>query len=596
MISVGELLENERCKAGISREKLANGVCNQQTLYRALVDKSDISVWVFEILLERLKHSTDLLEYVLSQKEYERILMRDSIEEAVVFGDIEAARILLERYIDDCDENAETDKMYYNRMMSAFFLCGGQSKEDYEEGRRYIEKAIKITLPSISIDNYDSYLFSTYEVENILMYIEAICLLGDVKKGSKLLVECYEYIVKIWTMNSMLVRIIPKCVYLMLKYGEEIILDEDMARYCESALNYLREEAVLYLLMPIMNKTIEIYKRLGNMERVGYWEKYYALLMGLSTDFSMRIKEIPIFCRWKRATYYIDYEVIKGERLNQGMKQEELAEGIYGNPASVSNVEKGKQTPNKTKYKQLCEKLLLDKPRYSGFIIADDFEKIERVAYIRKKLSMGNVKEVLEFVELEKSQSNLERRILESYKMIAKWELGELEKEKAFDEISDVIEEIYPLRKEKYDRRPFRGELDIILAYTAVLNGVNPVEGFTLSKRLIEVNKETKIVKQYNYRNLMSSYIAYMKAASRIEEGEADDNIFNEGVQLCFEQGIGGALIPLFWSKGLQIKNTIGILNSEKYLRYGYLLAELFMNKSEKIKRQYYEEAFDESR
>nr|MCR5345944.1 hypothetical protein [Lachnospiraceae bacterium] len=75
MISVGELFEKERCKADVSRERLVSGICNQQTLYRALIDGSDMSVLMFEMLLERLKQSTDVLEYVLSQSEYERILM-----------------------------------------------------------------------------------------------------------------------------------------------------------------------------------------------------------------------------------------------------------------------------------------------------------------------------------------------------------------------------------------------------------------------------------------------------------------------------------------------------------------------------------------
>ena len=376
MISVGELIDRERYKADITREKLVNGICNQQTLYRALVEDTDLSVLMFEILLERLNKSTDILEYILSQSEYERILLRDLIEEAIIEDKTEEAREMLKQYLEDSSDDNETDKMYYYRMLAASYIYGGKSREDIEEGLALIKKAIRTTLAGINKDNYDSYLFSTYEIENILMYIEALCLLANKQEAISTAIRCYEYIEKKWDNLAMRVRVIPKCVYLMLKYGEGVIDNEKLVQYCEKALAYLREEAILYFLKPIMGKAIEIYKRLDNAERIDYWEKYYKFLDEFYTEYSSNIGEIPMYFRWKRTSYYLDYEVFKGERLSRGMKQEELADGIYGNPASISNVEKGKQTPNKTKYKKLCEKLSIDKPRYSGFIIADDFEKI----------------------------------------------------------------------------------------------------------------------------------------------------------------------------------------------------------------------------
>ncbi len=594
MISVGELIDRERYKADITREKLANGICNQQTLYRALVEDSDLSVLPFEMLLERLKKPTDVLEYILSQGEYERILLRDSIEEAIIEDKTEEARKMLKQYLEDSSDDDEADKMYYYRTLAASYIYGGKSRKDIEEGLALIKKAIRTTLLGINKDNYDSYLFSTYEIENILMYIESLCLLENKNEAMNLAIGCYEYIEKIWDNPAMLVRVIPKCVYLMLKYGEGIIDDEKLAQYCEKALTYLREETILYFLIPIMEKTIEIYKRLDNVERIEYWKKYYEFLVDFCREYSSDIGEIPVFYRWKRTAYYLDYEVFKGERLNQGMNQEELADGIYGNPASVSNVEKGKQTPNKTKYRKLCKKLSIDKSRYSGFIIADEFEKIERVADIRKKLSMGNLKEVLEHIEREQPQTNLERHILESYKIIAMRDLKKIDDEKSFKELVKVIEEVYPLKKEKYSRRPFRGELDIILAYLAVLNKVNTTEAYDIEKKLLEVNKETRVVNRYNYYNNLSIYIAYVKTAADVGMVLKDSDLFEKGVSLSLEQGVGGALIGLVWSKALQVKAISGLQSAEKYFRYGYLWPELFMNNWAPIKRNYYEAVFKE--
>ena len=65
-------------------------------------------------------------------------------------------------------------------------LRNGQSNEDYEQARDMIVMAIRETLPGINEDNYKEYLFSTYEIENILAYIKSICLLGKRKKAAEL--------------------------------------------------------------------------------------------------------------------------------------------------------------------------------------------------------------------------------------------------------------------------------------------------------------------------------------------------------------------------------------------------------------------------
>ncbi|MBR5789144.1 MAG: hypothetical protein IKX99_03445, partial [Lachnospiraceae bacterium] len=267
MISVGELFEKERCRADISRERLVNGICTQQLLYRALVDGTDMSVLMFEMLLERLNRSTDDLEYILSKNEYDHIIMRDMIEEAILTDRIDEAKRLLEKYWVESENDSKVDKRYYYRIMAATFIYSDRNKNDYERALEYITKAICMTLPGINADNYGSYLFSTYEIENILMYIKILLVLGNLEKGSSLLVKMYSYIENKWSDTSLLVRIIPKCVYLMIEYASDIIPDEELAGYCEKALTYLRKEAILFLLMPIMKKTISLYEKLNYKDK-----------------------------------------------------------------------------------------------------------------------------------------------------------------------------------------------------------------------------------------------------------------------------------------------------------------------------------------
>lgn len=590
MISVGELFEKERCKADVSRERLASGICNQQLLYRALVDGTDMSVLTFEMLLERLNKSTDDLEYILSKNEYDHIIMRDMIEEAILADRIDDAKRLLEKYWEESENESKVDKMYYYRTMAAAFIYGGRNKNDYERALEYIIKAIRITLPEINADNYESYLFSTYEIENILMYIKILLLLGNLEKGSSLLVKMYSYIEKKWSDTSLLVRIIPKCVYLMIEYASDIIPDEELVGYCEKALTYLRKEAILFLLMPIMKKTISLYEKLNYKDKAEQLREYYQALGELYGEFSSGECRYYLFYRWKRTAYYLDYEVIKGERLNQRMKQADLAEGIYGNAASISNVEKGKQSPNKTKYEKLVKKLSLDKPRYSGLVVVDDFEKIEIIGMIRKTLAAGKIEDVLKMIDGIKSSNVVETRILEAYRVIALLDLKRISYEEAIKVMESSMGDWLKWDGRERQRRPFRAELDVIMTYLVVLNKLDENKELLILKNLLAINNKTNIAKQHNYRNLMSISLARVRAC--INKGMEENLLFKEAVSYCLGSNIGGALLGLFWSEAIRIKNTLGLERAEMYFYKGYILAELFMNNWAKNKREYYEGVF----
>ena len=59
-----------------------------------------------------------------------------------------------------------------------------------------------------------------------------------------------------------------------------------------------------------------------------------------------------------------------------------------------------------------------------------------------------------------------------------------------------------------------------------------------------------------------------------------EDLLFKEAVSYCLGSNIGGALLGLFWSEAIRIKNTLGLERAEMYFYKGYILAELFMNNS----------------
>ncbi|MBQ9341676.1 MAG: hypothetical protein IJT81_04885, partial [Lachnospiraceae bacterium] len=198
MITVGDLIEKERAKTNITREQLSYGMCSQQALYRSSTEDSIMGILMFEMLLERLGQSTDSLEYIMSQDEYDKAVMRDDIEDRILCNDAIGANKLLEEYKTSFEEMAGVDEMYYYRTLAGIKLYCGNETYEYNEGLKYILKAIKTTLNDIKLDNYGKYLYSTYEAENILMYIKALCMVGEAERGVKLLIDYYAFFERRW--------------------------------------------------------------------------------------------------------------------------------------------------------------------------------------------------------------------------------------------------------------------------------------------------------------------------------------------------------------------------------------------------------------
>ena len=118
-----------------------------------------------------------------------------------------------------------------------------------------------------------------------------------------------------------------------------------------------------------------------------------------------------IFKNCCQRTYYMDYELIRGERLSQGFTQEQLIEGIYENPESLSRVESGKVSPRNKTFVQLFERLGIEKGRYNTFIVTESFEVLEmkkeldrltsRRLYNEADKKLKDLKEILDLSVIE---------------------------------------------------------------------------------------------------------------------------------------------------------------------------------------------------
>ena len=152
-------------------------------------------------------------------------------------------------------------------------------------------------------------------------------------------------------------------------------------------------------------------------------------------------------------TYYIG-EIIRQKRIEKGLTQEELSEGICEH-STLSRIETGRQTPSKTVLNCLLEKLDLPSERYYAFVDEHDMEienlKIEITACsVTHKREQG-LQELAKLEKLVDKKDNINQQFI----LKTKVSLGKYEGENVIsytdDEILDILFKAIKLTVPRFD-------------------------------------------------------------------------------------------------------------------------------------------------
>ena len=95
---IGELILHTREKQGISQKELTLGLCTQRELSKIEANETYLDTFLLDALMSRLGKSADKLEYTVSEEEYEYLVQRAEIEEALEQEQYEVVRIRIEEY------------------------------------------------------------------------------------------------------------------------------------------------------------------------------------------------------------------------------------------------------------------------------------------------------------------------------------------------------------------------------------------------------------------------------------------------------------------------------------------------------------------
>ena len=464
-MDIGEQIFELREQRKLYLDDLALGICTPESLRNIELGKETVSKLFMEIMFQRLGKSTDKLELIVSEEVYEEEAQWEYFEECLERGKREEAENILERAFINMPKDSNVHSMFYCRNKAyAEFRVGS----NHIQAKEWMKKALDITMPGWKKRPLKEYRISTLEMENLLAYAKTQIAIGteqELAEAEALLIACKEFIDERISDDEEHAKIFTKCAHLLaglyLMQGKQ----EQAKQLAKRAFRELQTFGISYFMEPSLERLVQC--KGDEEEKELPYQQYLTALQHVKQYVGEEWHFTDsVFKNCSQQTYYIDHELFREERIVQGYSQEEMIEGIYKNPESLSRAERGKVTMRDSRLIRLLKKLGIEKCRYNGFVVTDKYEDLELKQQIDILISRNCDAEAEEKLEELKQRLNLNiaenRRTVQGYEIAIGIEKEEQSKKELLKQAEDLLEETYRLKFHGAYRPPMDREALLI--------------------------------------------------------------------------------------------------------------------------------------
>ncbi len=591
-ITIGRIIEKLRQEKNYSRKKLSQGLCSTQMLIKIENNKSDVDKFMSDILLQRLGKSPDKLEILISKEEYRKLYMRDEIEELIWKRKKEEAEALLLEYENSYAKDNTVQKMFVLRTKA--YLCQ-ELEGDSARAESYIRQAIELTLPGMKMENMNEYLLAAIELENILELSYLILQQGRVQEAAWILEACQKYVEKNVTDEVEYTKIFSKIAWLSsLVYIKRDEYDKAI-KIGDCAFENLRKYGNLYFMMPLLEQLIQCCEKLGKDESRKKYQIYDELIKELYQQYGEEwYCQNSLFHNCCQTGYHLISEFIRQERQAKKLTQEQLIEGVYEGPENLSRIENGRVVPTRKKLDGLLKNLGVERGKYCGTLVVEDFEILESKYEIDILVGTGKYKEAQKKLsELEKRIDNKEKinkMAMSIYKMVielgVELSTGRMHVEAIQESVRTLLEKNGVLRDGRVYRVPFFYEMAALNALGICLKRTGKrQEAIAIYQDILRCVEESAIDEKY--QNLIVSPVV-----ANLDLYDSKRKWGKKGISYELRCGKGKMLYMHFYS---QVELMEEECVKREMTRKAYYLSELFYreNNRQQIK-EYYEKTYGE--
>lgn len=597
--NIGKIIYTLRTCNHISQEKLARGLCSVAALSRIEACKRVPDKLLLDALLQRLGKSPDKLESIVTVGDYELYLYREKIQRYIIDEEYGEAKALLEEYARKKEAEETVHKQYILKIKAALSEL---ADKDIEASEKYVEEAIRITMPEGPVAALENSLLSIPEIQLILMKINHYENKDEDKQVWEVLGKLNTYVKEHYTDEEELVKIYVKIARAEARILLERKRYDKAVKICESALELLGKNGVLTNFRGMLDMLIEGLEHLNQPEKLKKMLKWRETLNKLYKEYSIPFTEGTSFLLTENSQCEILLvnELIQRGRKTKGFTQEKLSEDIC-TPENLSAIESGRRAPSIKHYDKIMEKLGMNKDFYNSFISAEQFEIHELRRECNRWIYLRKYKEAEQTLEKIATLIDISIPINEQYilfnKVLLQQEQGKLDVEEALKEAIKALELTF-----YYNDGNFKTDVILSQEEVKIINFICTLykkmdytdRAIAIYRKVVESYQSSKVSPRYHYAGnnlILANLCISLEESNQIEESMEMARL---GISQELNCGRGSLLADFLANKACCFEKMGNKKACGEYLQQAFYMSVMMKNVffSNAIKN-YYEDRYE---
>lgn len=591
MNHIGQLIKSARKEQNISLSALYRGICSVS--YGSKIENGEQipNRLLFQALISRLGMNPGEFATMLSYPEYRYFMWKRDVCQALECGQWDEVELLLQK--------AEASEVKIQEGLQKQFYLWVQSvlereEENIEISKKLVEQAIMLTLPEVHEIMGEVLLLSKMEYGLLMQLAELHLKNSQRKKANQLLGYLLQYANGKHCSDLEKAKRIIEIASLKVKYSVSTEKEENIA-LCKEAL----EQASEYRILNRVRELLEFLVKSG--EEIYYYPQLKALNC-VYQEYEKNSRDDFYYMQEDKQEVYLLHEMIKAERLNQGLSQERLSEGIC-EAESFSRIETGKRKPKMSHYRQIAKRLNIEIGFFEGRLDSEDYTALKLREHIGKSSSRNEPEKAWEyFLQLKNRQLVMtakNRQYMEAIEANLLFRTGKINLEEMIEREKRAL--FLTVRKNqkwfwKTHFTRMEGEILNHIAIGLHIQGKTEMAVDLLEKLYCSYQESLTDLDDHIYviSVIQKNLCNYLSDIGRNEEAVRWGE---EGIRSCIRNGDG--LIAGYIADITYANENLKRFHKEKYKKWycvGYYLCILYKRKDDaEAVKKYYEMKYGES-
>ena len=457
------LIYNERNRQNVGRVELCAGLMSEGNLCKIETGGREPDSSTLTRLTDRLGMIFEDEGTYLFYNDYREWKRRWEIINAVENNELSTAESLINEYKSFYSRNVVRNQ--FAKVMQ--IQCEAKSGADKAEIAEMYGDALKLTIPDIAIWNLKHLWLSVDELNIVLEYRFCTENAENADKCVAMFEDILKYMDNQRFSTSARAKIYPKTVvYMYRKLITGRTVDDAVSelsnnmltklyRYCEKALDILREDAVRYYLAEILEIRLvfleHVYSGDDAEKLVFQTKEWLGALRSLCREYGISEYMEDCCYFYKENTVYNIGDVIHDRRTMLGIKMEELAEQQWScSLKTLRRLEHNRVNTHHEIAEELLEKLGLSAGYQRMGIITDDRRAIElygKWKHLCNEFKYEECRTVLAELETLLPENLVNEQFIEWAKVSVSYWLKEIDSQEIVNRLLAIVEKTV-----KFDR------------------------------------------------------------------------------------------------------------------------------------------------